>query len=109
MKPISASRTAFCIGSFVAPSNAKPLTTVLTIIPRLMNSRIVSVTAPKAIDPTDDKRIPGPQQIEEAATLRALLKGNAYSRDAFVRHHLINSESGGAGLGFLARNCLIDR
>ena len=34
--PISASRTAFCIGSFVLPSNVNPLITVLMITPFFM-------------------------------------------------------------------------
>ena len=45
MKAISESRTACCIGSFVAPSKVSPLMTVRTMTPRRMNSRMVSVTS----------------------------------------------------------------
>ena len=44
IKPISASRTAICIGSLVVPSNTMPLMTVRTMTPRRMNSRIAAVT-----------------------------------------------------------------
>ena len=45
MKPISASLTASCMGSVVAPSKVSPLMTVRTMTPRRMNSRMVSVTS----------------------------------------------------------------
>src|SRR5262245_48372764 len=44
MKAISASRTACCIGSLVAPSNVKLLITLRMMMPRRMNSRMVSHT-----------------------------------------------------------------
>src|SRR5215467_7635342 len=38
MNEISASRTAICIGSLVAPSKTRPLITVRRTMPRFMNS-----------------------------------------------------------------------
>jgi hypothetical protein len=45
MKAISASRTAWCMGSLVAPSNVKLLMTVRMTTPRRMNARMVSHTS----------------------------------------------------------------
>jgi hypothetical protein len=42
MKAISASRTAHCMASLVAPSNVMPLITARITTPRYVNSRIVS-------------------------------------------------------------------
>jgi hypothetical protein len=45
MKPTSASLTAFCIGSLVAPSNVSPFITVWITTPRRINSRITAMEA----------------------------------------------------------------
>jgi hypothetical protein len=45
MNEISASRTAICIGSLVAPSKTRPLFTVRMTMPRFMNARMTSVTS----------------------------------------------------------------
>jgi hypothetical protein len=45
MNAISASRTAYCMGSLVAPSNVKLLITVRITTPRRMKCRMVSHTS----------------------------------------------------------------
>ena len=83
MNAINALRTAFCIGSLVAPSNV--------ILPDGV-AHVPVVTA-KPVDPANDERVARTQDVEESATFRPIRQARADAGHSMIRDHAVELEA----------------